>query len=121
MAIRIATANPSTLLAKIRQAIISGQIETWQVDKDGDFTHSPQQWRHRAWLRPFIREESLEFGILPNKESGLGRSVYAIYHGRFIEMLLTHFDGDFDRVSASALLQRPDVSPRPTSASQATR
>jgi len=33
----------------------------------------------------------------------INAQLYGLYHGRFIEMLLTHFDKDFDKVYATAL------------------
>ncbi len=35
--------------------------------------------------------------------------IYGIYHGRFIEMLLTHFNTQFTLVSATPKLTKPDV------------
>lgn len=31
------------------------------------------------------------------------KEIYGIYHGRFIEMLLSHFDDSFSNASATAL------------------
>jgi hypothetical protein len=30
------------------------------------------------------------------------KTIYGVYHGRFIEMLLTHFDNEFSAASATA-------------------
>jgi len=34
--------------------------------------------------------------------------IYGIYHGRFIEMMLVHFDLDFSKAFATALTEEPD-------------
>jgi len=39
----------------------------------------------------------------------LTRMVYGFYHGHFIEMLLTHFDGAFSTANATALPGPGDV------------
>jgi hypothetical protein len=36
------------------------------------------------------------------------KTIYGVLHGRFIEMLLTHFDDDFGTAHAFAKKQRPD-------------
>jgi hypothetical protein len=103
MAVRIFSDNPKGLLAGAKASIRDGSIDTWSVDADGDFTHSPDQWKNRAWFRPVIFEDRLVFNILAPKSKHISRSVYGIYHGRLIEMFLVHFDQDFSRASATAL------------------
>jgi len=95
MAIRIATNDPRALLDAIKTAIDDGEIQTWSYDDDDDFTHSARQWQHLAWLRPELLKDELRFSILAPQNGTLTVEVYAIYHGRFIEMLLAHFDGMF--------------------------
>jgi hypothetical protein len=102
MAIVVSVADPSGLLQKIRLGVGEEKIETWRVDSDGDFSHSPPQWINKAWFRPVIGPESLMFGLLGVKNTSMTKSVYGVYHGRFIEMLLSHFDGEFVSVSATA-------------------
>lgn len=102
------TESPDKLLAAIKIGIDKGHIETWEYDGDGDFTHTPPQWRYKAWLRPVIVSGSLRFGILSRKDIDLSTETYAVYHGRFIEMILAHLDSLFTVASASANLQSPD-------------
>lgn len=109
MAIIVTTANSSKLLADIKLAIDKGTVATWTYDSDGDFTHSADQWKHRAWLRPTISSEGIVFKILTPKETTMTGVVYGIFHGRFIEMLLTHFDLSFSQVVATALPSRGDI------------
>lgn len=107
MAIRVNTNDPQGLLDAINEGIEQGHIKTWQYDVDGDFTHTPQQFVNRAWMRPYVRQGSLWFGIVRTAQTKITVEIYAIYHGRFIEMLLAHFDSKFTNVSASPLFN-PD-------------
>lgn len=107
MAIKIKTNNASELLEDLKSAIKEDKIETWAYD-DGYFTHSPQQWKHKAWFKPQVKEEGLNFGIYPPKSKSISSSIYAIYHGRFIEMMLAHFDNKFKKIEATALIANPD-------------
>ena len=108
MAIIVKTNNPNTLLKAIKEQIDEKKIVTWAYDNDGDFTHSPDQWEGRAWLRPKIYTGELRFGILKQRDIDMTRYIYGIYHGRFIEMLLSHFDGDFKEALATAVKTEPD-------------
>jgi len=103
MAVIVRTVEPRALLQLIKQSIKDSGIETWSVDSDGDFTHTPPQWSNEAWFRPVVQEDRLIFNILTPKSRHLSRTIYGIYHGRFIEMLLTHFDTKFSSARATAL------------------
>lgn len=108
MAVIAYASDPQNLLDSIRSAARSGKIETWSVDEDGDFTHSPEQWRLKAWFRPRVSEDKIVFYILTPQGKVMGKVTYAVYHGRFIEMLLGHFDTQFHRVEATALPVKGD-------------
>ena len=95
MAVNVSTPNPSALLARIKAAIRDNSVETWSVDNDGDFTHTPVQWRNHLWLRPLAGNGSLAFNVIKAQGKSVTKEDYAVYHGRFIEMLLAHFDGEF--------------------------
>ena len=92
MALIVKTDNPSDLIAKIKNEINEGSIDTWEIDDDGDFTHSPEQWRNQAWMHQNKENKEIVFGIIGNKQVTMTKSLYAIYHGHFAEMLLAHFD-----------------------------
>ena len=102
MAIWVTTADPDGLLEKIKDKIADKKIATWECDKDGDFVHSASsgQWRGKTWLRPAPEGRILVFNAVKPK-SGLKRSPYAVYHGRFIEMLIEHFYDDFVLAAAT--------------------
>ena len=109
MAIYVSCKNPKDLLDKIKKSIDNGNIATWKYDEDNDFYHSPEQWFHSGWLRPHIETNELVFGLLGPEGQTMSTLSYAIYHGRFIEMLLNHFDGDFDSVKASSQKTKFDI------------
>jgi len=109
MALIIKTSNPSELLKTIRKMIDSKEITTWSYDSDGDFTHTPEQWKNKAWLRPSIYDDALKLGIIAPKDITMSKLIYGIYHGRFIEMLLIHFDNDFDNAFATAQKTNLDI------------
>jgi hypothetical protein len=102
MAIKVETSQPQALLDAIKKAIREGHIDTWKYDNDGDFTHTPTQWVNKCWLRPRVQSGSLVFTTLPPKNAAITTEVYAVYHGRFIEMLLAHFDTQFTGAGATA-------------------
>lgn len=107
MALIIKTKDPKNLLDDLIKAIEEKKIDTWSYN-EGYFTHSPEQWRYKAWFKPHILLGELKFGIYPPKDKSISSSVYAIYHGRFIEMMLTHFDQKFSDIYATALIVPPD-------------
>lgn len=111
MAIKFKTNTPKKLLAAFKKAIDDGHITTWSYDKDGDFTHTPDQWVKKAWLRPsIIEKEQLVLSIVPPIETEISSEIYAIYHGRFIEAMLRHCDSLFTDAIATATPQgRDDV------------
>ena len=108
MAIMVFTDDPKRLLADIKKAIDDGHVETWSYDEEGDFIHTPNQWAGKAWLRPSVQQGVLSFGILGQKNIVMTKLIYGVYHGRFIEMLLTHFDTRFTNATATAQKNRLD-------------
>jgi hypothetical protein len=109
MAIIITTERPNELLGAIKTAIDNDDIITWSYDDAGDFTHTAKQWINEAWLRPKIYAGELRLGIVPPQGVKVSTEIYAIYHGRFIEMILAHFDKKFTNAMATALLEAPDI------------
>ncbi len=109
MAIRVTTPLPGALLSAIKTAIDEKHVETWTYDSDGDFTHTPFQWNKKAWLRPSVQSGGLVFNILGQKGVALSKEIYGVYHGRFTEMLLVHFDDKFSDASASARATTADL------------
>lgn len=110
MSIRAFTKDSTGLLARIKTLIDQGHITTWEYDSDGDFTHTPSQWKNKAWLQPEVQDDKLRLTIM-GTTSGLSREVYAVYHGRFVEMLVAHVSDRFTTVSASPNAAAGDTSP----------
>ncbi|MEM1253287.1 MAG: hypothetical protein AAGI69_12710 [Cyanobacteria bacterium P01_H01_bin.21] len=103
MAVLITTNKPRALLKALKKKIDDGKIDTWEYDADGDFTHVPDQWKGKGWLRPKPQQGLLAFGLLGQKGVTMKKQIYGLYHGRFIDMMLTHFDDQFSIAQATAI------------------
>lgn len=100
--ILIPAGEPSRLLSDIKAAIDERRIRTWSYDDDDDFTHTAEQWTREAWLHPVLLERHLKMIIIPPRDTHISSTIYAIYHGRFVEMILRHFDHSLSgRISVS--------------------
>ena len=106
MAIFVKTNDPFSLVNGIKQKIREHGIDTWSVDSDGDFTHNVEQWRYRAWIRYRIEQERIVFFVICRKDSNMSVTEYAVYHGRFVEMLLAHFDMECKSIELTPLATR---------------
>src|ERR1700755_1781835 len=110
MAVYFDTKTPNKLLKAFKKAIDDGHVDTWAYDKDGDFTHTPDQWNKQAWLRPkIVPQKCLSFFIIPPLETKISSEVYAIFHGRFIESILRHCDTLFVEGRATAMPAEDDT------------
>ncbi|OUJ17093.1 hypothetical protein HK27_02180 [Acetobacter orientalis] len=103
MAVRVFTDAPEKLLSALKQAITDGVIQTWEIDSDGDLTHTSIQWGGKAWMRPHLLDDRVVFNIIASKKTSMSKTVYGVYHGRLIQTLLIHFDDKMKTVSATAL------------------
>lgn len=90
MAISFLTNDPAKLLRSLKKKIDDGDIVTWAYDNDGDFTHTPEQWKHRAWLKPTEESDRLRFNIVGSNSYTLTWTIYSVYHGRFLETMIRH-------------------------------
>lgn len=108
MAVNFETSDPQALLAAFRWGIDQGHIVTWSYDDDGDFTHTPDQWSKRAWLRPTLYTGRLVMNILGRKDETMPIVVYSIYHGRFIEAMIAHCRTRFTLASATPMPTNSD-------------
>ena len=110
MAIRFFTSDAAGLLAEIKRLIRDGEIETWAIDGDGDFTHVTNggQWKNRAFLRPVEMNDRLLVNIIIHKGESQKREVYAVYHGRFIEMAVRHTPKLFTTAVATPSFTKED-------------
>ncbi|MDM8556915.1 hypothetical protein QUF75_19485 [Desulfococcaceae bacterium HSG7] len=108
MAVMVYAEEPKWLLNAIYEELEDNEITTWKCDNEGDLTHSPSQWRHIAWMRPRVRKGRLIFNIIAGEDI-VSKRIYGVYHGRLIEMLLTHFDDDIRRLYATSLPSKGDI------------
>jgi hypothetical protein len=108
MAIYFTTNDPQKLLAAFMKKIDEKAIVTWSYDSDGDFTHTTPQWEKSAWLRPRVRDGKLALYIVCPKGKNITTTIYAIYHGRFIEAMLAHCDALFVQGQATAGIEGED-------------
>lgn len=102
MALYFITSNPNQLLTDFKKAIDDHKVDTWAYDKDGDFTHTPPQWKNLAWLHPEVQSDRLALFIIKPQAKAIGKELYAVYHGRFIESMVRHFDELVSRGIATA-------------------
>jgi len=103
--------RPSELLSAVKSGIKNGEIDTWQVTERGYFTHTPAsgQWRNRAWFKPVVEDSFVRFNIIRPQGGSVGKETYAVYHGRFSEMLLAHFDTQITSIKISSLAASGDM------------
>lgn len=106
MSIYFETSNPSALLTAFKKAIDDKKVVTWAYDSDGDFTHTPEQWARKAWLRPAVSNGRLTMKYLTPASVAAKWPVYSVYHGRFVESMMEH---------CHDLYSEARVPPKPTS------
>lgn len=92
MALIVLTQNPGELLQQIKTEISMDNVDTWSFDSKGNFTHTYENWRNKAWFQPVLEEGELRFEIVSNNNETILKYTYGIYHGRFAEMLLSCFN-----------------------------
>lgn len=101
MAVIVEASDPRTLLAEIRKAVRGGTCKPWHCDSDGDFYLAEES--PRVWLRAEIDSAKFVLRVLPAQGKHVSKRQYAVYHARFVELLLNHFDRQFQSVAATAL------------------
>lgn len=110
MAINFETSTPNKLLNTFKKAIEDGHVVTWRCDKDGDFIHTPDQWKDYGWLRPTVYEgKRLTLNFIARQDKKTTKAAYGVWHGRFIESMLTHCDDIFSIGAATAAATNSDV------------
>ena len=109
MALNFETSDPGKLLAAFKAAIDVKQVVTWSYDKDGDFTHTPDQWKGRAWMRPSILSGRLVMNFLGNRTEVTKWDVFGVFHGRFVESMATHCNSLFSGVQMPAKPTNSDM------------
>lgn len=103
MAVRAFTDHPGELLADIKSKFSEGKIKSWKLDEDGDLTLTLESFANQAWMRPKISSDRLLFNIIGRDGGLMSTQLYAVYHGRLVQMLLAHFDTQIKTASATAM------------------
>ena len=103
MAVLFKTNTPQALLNDFKMKIDQGHVVTWSYDKDGEFKHTPDQWRDVGWMRPSIDFGGLCFNFLGNPKKTTSKPGYGVYHGRLVESIATHCDKLFTEASVTAM------------------
>jgi hypothetical protein len=109
MAVLFKTNTPQALLNDFKKKIDEGHVVTWSYDKNDDFTHTPDQWRFVAWMRPSIDMGGLRFNIIGNNRRVTTKADYGVYHGRLVESLASHCDHLFSEAGVSAVATNADL------------
>jgi hypothetical protein len=112
MAVRAFTDHPETLLSSVKRGIAEGRVRGWKIDDDGDFTLISENFSNQAWMRPRVLPDRLLFNIVGKKSGEMSTQLYAVYHARLVQMLLTYFDTMLKSASATALPTSGDQVPR---------
>lgn len=102
------------LPTKIQDKIESIPNFPWSIDSSGDFVYRKLPWKFQAWMRVKLQRESkkIVFGIVGRKDKMLTTTEYAIYHGRFAEMLLYTCDKYIEKIEISSLATKDDSIPQ---------
>lgn len=111
MAIIIDTRDPDQLLDKIYEAIDNKKAGKWVSTSDGRLTYGTLLWKNEAFFAPqiWVEEKQLRFGLIKRKDrKHISSKLYAIFHSKLIELLLTQFDQHFRQVTATAGRVEPD-------------
>ena len=90
-------------VAELNNKIQHISLETWLCDIDGDLTYNSPQWLNEAWFHPRVERNKLIYGIIGRRDSRMTKHVYAVFHARFIEMLLSNFDKEIASIQCSSL------------------
>ena len=106
MAVIVKTASPIRLVNRIIEMIDDDVIDTWTYDSDKDFTHVGQ-WENKAWFTPEFATNQVKFALLGRKSVDMTLMEYAVYHGRFVELLLNHFPDDIIELHVIKPLEDP--------------
>lgn len=89
MAILIRTKHAQSIINRLKEQINNNQIPTWAYDSEGDFMFIDAPVV--AWMRPVVGSNRLDFYIVGRKDMEISVEEYALFHSRFVEMLLTYF------------------------------
>ena len=106
--ITITTRTSANILAsKIIETMQKDTITDWVIDSENDMTLTNIVWRNRSWMhieKSNAGEKKLIISIIGPANVFITNDVYAVFHSRFIEMLLKNFDEEIIRFEISSAL-----------------
>lgn len=118
MALKIFCSNPVGLRVKIKRYIDEGKVTTWSYNSKNEFDHTPSQWSGTAKL--FLEANDSAGYLLcyvqhPDGFKAFRNSAaYGVYQGRFVEMLMNHFPGDFHFIASGTYDNVKDLTYSPS-------
>lgn len=89
MAILIRTNHAQSIVYRLKEQINNNLNMAWAYDEEGDFMY--KDGKLAAWMRPVVGTNRLDFYVVGRKDTEISVQEYAVFHGRFVEMLLTYF------------------------------
>ena len=106
MAITVPTNAPLELLLQIKADITQQRTDEWIWDTDGDITLVDDEYRSKAWFRPYVKFGKLVFGIIPAIEPKMTPALSAYYHGRLLETLLGRYPNEIGETMTSSIVSK---------------
>ena len=110
--ISLVSSDPTKLLTTFKKLIDDKKVVTWSYDKDGDFSHTPEQWKEFGWLRPSVGNGQLTLRFLGKQNKTTTWEAWAVYHGRFVESMMAH---------CNTLYTEASVPPKPSNQDTVTQ
>jgi hypothetical protein len=96
------TTNGDRLIQQLLAKLKDGSIATWEgrylKGKVLALTHLPGQYADCAYFRPQFREHGVRFDYLPGTKNRCPTDTFAVYHGRFSELIIQHCNGLFANI-----------------------
>jgi hypothetical protein len=94
------TNDASALKNAIDEKIDKKELKTWEKLHNNKsevlYSHTPEQWKEKALLKPYIYNDRLELVInWWNNHEEPEESTKGYITGRFVEILLVHFKDDY--------------------------
>lgn len=109
MALYIKANNPQELLENMKKRVQSEFTMVnggWGLDDDGDFYNNDPEVKGKCWMRPIIKDDSLEpmlvFGIMRARDHDITVGDYADMHTKLTHFILCAFDKQTNGIEISS-------------------
>lgn len=116
MALKIFSHHPAALLSKIKKAIDDDKVATWSYNANNEFDHATRNWTGLCKFKVTICDGYLLCTANPpaGQKHFANRDVFGVYQGRFSEMLMNHFLGDFVFIASGSWKSVEHLTYKPT-------